>query len=71
MRLASHFGRHNSIRRERPLTDAELMQTVPSFFPVINMSPGVNVIHAFPSLIFSTGYVRKGPSVLCLSETCT
>ncbi|EIZ2109912.1 DUF945 domain-containing protein, partial [Salmonella enterica] len=30
MRLASRFGRHNSIRRERPLTDAELMQTVPS-----------------------------------------
>ncbi|EGX5146829.1 DUF945 domain-containing protein [Salmonella enterica] len=32
MRLASRFGRHNSIRRERPLTDAELMQTVPSVF---------------------------------------
>lgn len=32
MRLTSRFDRHNSIRRERPLTDAELMQTVPSFF---------------------------------------
>ncbi|HAF2409686.1 TPA: DUF945 domain-containing protein [Salmonella enterica] len=32
MRLASRFGRHNSIRRKRPLTDAELMQTVPSAF---------------------------------------
>ncbi|EDQ9668285.1 TPA: DUF945 domain-containing protein [Salmonella enterica] len=32
MRLASRFGRQNSIRRERPLTDAELMQTVPSVF---------------------------------------
>ncbi len=26
MRLASRFGRYNSIRRERPLTDDELMQ---------------------------------------------
>lgn len=25
MRLASRFGRYNSIRRERPLTDDELM----------------------------------------------
>lgn len=32
MRLASRFGRQSSIRRERPLTDAELMQTVPSVF---------------------------------------
>ncbi|EIX8096548.1 DUF945 domain-containing protein, partial [Salmonella enterica] len=30
MRLASRFGRQNSIRRESPLADAELMQTVPS-----------------------------------------
>ena len=28
MRLASRFGRHHSIRRERPLTDDELMQVV-------------------------------------------
>ena len=33
MRLASRFGRYNSIRRERPLTDDELMQFVPSVFP--------------------------------------
>ncbi|MGG2178056.1 DUF945 domain-containing protein, partial [Escherichia coli] len=26
MRLPSLFGRYNSIRRERPLTDDELMQ---------------------------------------------
>ncbi len=32
MRLASRFGRYNSIRRERPLTDDELMQFVPSVF---------------------------------------
>lgn len=32
MRLASRFGRQNSIRRESPLADAELMQTVPSVF---------------------------------------
>ena len=32
MRLASRFGRYNSIRRERPLTDDELMQFVPSIF---------------------------------------
>ncbi|HAG2130998.1 TPA: DUF945 domain-containing protein, partial [Salmonella enterica] len=32
MRIASRFGRQNSIRRERPLTDAELMQTMPSVF---------------------------------------
>ncbi len=32
MRLASRFGRYNSIRRERPLTDEELMQFVPSVF---------------------------------------
>ncbi|HFE3710956.1 TPA: hypothetical protein ACF3KM_005404, partial [Klebsiella quasipneumoniae subsp. quasipneumoniae] len=30
--LASRFGRYNSIRRERPLTDDELMQFVPSVF---------------------------------------
>ncbi|EPS5115519.1 DUF932 domain-containing protein, partial [Escherichia coli] len=28
MRLASRFGRYNSIRRECPLTDDELMQFV-------------------------------------------
>ncbi len=32
MRLASRFGRYNSIRRERLLTDDELMQFVPSVF---------------------------------------
>lgn len=32
MRLASRFGLHHSIRRERPLTDEELMQIVPSVF---------------------------------------
>ncbi|RLX43269.1 DUF932 domain-containing protein [Escherichia coli] len=32
MRLAFRFGRYNSIRRERPLTDDELMQFVPSVF---------------------------------------
>lgn len=32
MRLASRFGWYNSIRRERPLTDDELMQFVPSVF---------------------------------------
>ncbi|HDV3029084.1 TPA: DUF945 domain-containing protein, partial [Escherichia coli] len=32
MRLASRFDRYNSIRRERPLTDDELMQFVPSVF---------------------------------------
>ncbi|CTT88212.1 YubP [Escherichia coli] len=32
MRLTSRFGRYNSIRRERPLTDDELMQFVPSVF---------------------------------------
>lgn len=32
MRIASRFGRQNSIRRERPLTDAELIQTMPSVF---------------------------------------
>lgn len=32
MRLASHFGRTNQIRRDRPLTREELMQVVPSVF---------------------------------------
>ncbi len=32
MRLASRFGLHHSIRRERPLTDEELIQIVPSVF---------------------------------------
>lgn len=32
MRLASHFGRTNQIRRDRPLTHEELMQHVPSVF---------------------------------------
>ncbi|KNC90691.1 DUF932 domain-containing protein, partial [Trabulsiella odontotermitis] len=32
MRLASHFGRVNQIRRDRPLTREELMQVVPSVF---------------------------------------
>lgn len=32
MRLASHFGRINQIRRDRPLTHEELMQVVPSVF---------------------------------------
>ena len=56
MRLASRFGRYNSIRRERPLTDDELMQFVPS---VINMSPGVNVIRIFQQSISSISYVMK------------
>ena len=32
MRLASHFGRTNQIRRDRPLTREELMHHVPSVF---------------------------------------
>ncbi len=32
MRLASRFGRINQIRRDRPLTNEELMQVVPSVF---------------------------------------
>lgn len=32
MRLASGFGRKTSIRQERPLTEDELMQVVPSVF---------------------------------------
>lgn len=32
MRLASRFGRINQIRRDRPLTHEELLQTVPSVF---------------------------------------
>lgn len=32
MRLASSFGRKTSIRQERPLTEDELMQVVPSVF---------------------------------------
>ncbi|HCM9582912.1 TPA: DUF945 domain-containing protein [Enterobacter asburiae] len=32
MRLASHFGRTNQIRRDRPLTHDELRQHVPSVF---------------------------------------
>lgn len=59
MRLVSRFGRQNSIRRESPLADAELMQTVPSVFPETNMNPGANVILIFQPLISSTGYVRK------------
>ena len=39
MRLASRFGRYNSIRRERPLTDDELMQFVPSVFSGDNHEP--------------------------------
>ena len=36
MRLASHFGRINQIRRDRPLTHAELHQYVPSVFGTDN-----------------------------------
>lgn len=32
MRLATHFGRINQIRRDRPLTHEELLQVVPSVF---------------------------------------
>ncbi|MEG2992644.1 MAG: DUF945 domain-containing protein, partial [Citrobacter sp.] len=32
MRLASRFGNINSIRRDRPLTNDELAQYVPSVF---------------------------------------
>jgi len=32
MRLASRFGRTQSIRQERPLTNNELIQVVPSVF---------------------------------------
>ena len=32
MRLASRFGRYNSIRKDRPLTNDELMHVVPSVF---------------------------------------
>lgn len=59
MRLASRFGRYNSIRRERPLTDDELMQFVPSVFLVINMNPGVSVIHISQPSISSISYVMK------------
>lgn len=54
MRIASRFGRHNSIRRKRPLTDAELMQTVPSVFSGDKHEsrseryiyiPGINIIN--------------------------
>ena len=38
MRLASRFGRYNSIRRERPLTDDELMQFVPSVPAILCLS---------------------------------
>ena len=69
MRLASRFGRYNSIRRERPLTDDELMQFVPRYFPVINMSPGVNVIRIFQQSISSISYVMRFPAILCLSES--
>lgn len=43
MRLASRFGRTNSIRRERPLTNDELIEVVPSIFLKKNTTPVVNV----------------------------
>ncbi len=32
MRLTSRFGRYNAIRKDRPLTNDELMNVVPSVF---------------------------------------
>ncbi len=32
MRLTSRFGRYNAIRKDRPLTNEELMNVVPSVF---------------------------------------
>lgn len=59
MRLASRFGRYNSIRRERPLTDDELMQFVPSVFSGDKHESGVNVIRIFQQSISSISYVMK------------
>lgn len=59
MRLASRFGRQNSIRRESPLADAELMQTVPSVFSGDKHESRSERYTYIPTLISSTGYVRK------------
>ncbi len=59
MRLASRFGRYNSIRRERPLTDDELMHLFHLSFLVINMNRGVSVIHISQPSISSISYVMK------------
>ncbi len=59
MRLASRFGRYNSIRRERPLTDDELMQFVPSVFSGDKHESGVSVIHISQPSISSISYVMK------------
>lgn len=58
MRLASRFGRYNSIYRERLLTDDELMQLVLSVFLMIRVS----AIHTSQPSISSTSYVMKVPS---------
>lgn len=59
MRLTSRFDRQNSIRRERPLTDAELMQTVPSVFSGDKHESRSERYTYIPTIKSSTGYVRK------------
>ncbi len=59
MRLASRFGRYNSIRRERPLTDDELMQFVPSVFSGDKHESRSERYTYIPTINSSISYVMK------------
>ena len=64
MRLASRFGRYNSIRRERPLTDDELMQFVPSVFSGDKHESRSERYTYIPTI-----NIIRLPAILCLSES--
>ncbi|MRF33047.1 hypothetical protein GII94_24790, partial [Escherichia coli] len=60
MRLASRFGRYNSIRRERPLTDDELMQFVPSVFSGDKHESRSERYTYIPTINIINAYYREG-----------
>lgn len=59
MRLASHFGRTNQIRRDRPLTREELMQVVPSVFSENCHGSGAKNTLIYPPLPCSKTFSAK------------
>ena len=65
MRLASRFGRYNSIRRERPLTDDELMQFVPSVFSGDKHESRSERYTYIPTINIINKYVIEVPAFLC------
>ena len=58
-RLASRFASMNVIRRERPLTNDELMHVVPSIFSGTNMIHVANATRTFQRLPFWKNCAKK------------